>query len=238
MNIVIIIPAYKEHESIHVLFSSILQVLPSAYIVVVDDSPDDRTQNVVNKFQLKNKRIHLIKRDKKAGRGSAVIEGMRYALKHISGLTHVVEMDADGSHDPKELLAGITAVRTKTAIVASRYIKGSKIIDWPLSRKALSRLSNFFIRAILGSPLHDNTNGYRFYSRKAAEALTAHAFISTGFVLLTEEMLVLTRAGYTFREIPTVFKNRALGTSSANWKEFTSSILTLWKLKNMWGSKI
>ena len=258
MNISIIIPTYREHTSIARLLKQIFRVLPLANVVVVDDSPDNRTQIVIKKFQLRNKRIHLIRRDKKGGRGSAVIDGMRYALdlslrapkgrgnpkrnlkiaspyertRNDKWETDVfIEMDADGSHDPKELLAGITEVRTKKVVVSSRYTRGSSIVDWPLSRRILSRLSNTLIRILLHSPLRDNTNGFRFYSTEAARILYSHQFVTTGFIVLSEEMFVLRAAGFAFTEIPTVFRNRTRGSSSANWNEFFASLRALWRLK-------
>ena len=159
----IVIPAYKEAENILSLIRKIRNNL-YCLIIIVDDSPDLKTKKIILKSKIKN--LKYYNRGKKDGRGSAVIFGFRKLIKFKKGINCLIEMDADLSHSPSELKRNISFFY-KTSLdllIGSRYLKGSKIINWPKSRKILSKLSNTLAKLLLGVPVSDYTNGFRFYS--------------------------------------------------------------------------
>jgi len=195
-TIAIIIPTYNEKKNIKHIIGAIRNILPTGHIVVVDDNSPDLTGKEVAKLEKEYSNIHLIERKEKSGRGSAVIAGFAYALKNKRAQIFI-EMDADFSHDPQELSQLIGKVDDKTFVIASRYLSVSKIYGWPVSRRILSYFANVLIRFLLKIPVHDYTNGYRAYSRKAIEILVNHTFITSGYILLSEIIVVLYKSGFT-----------------------------------------
>lgn len=226
----IVIPTYNEKENIRILITNIFKFLPKAKIVVVDDSPNDDTLKQIKGLRKKSDSVVVISRKKKEGRGSAVLEGLRYAfIKHKSDF--YIEMDADLSHNPSELVTMLKVSKVGRVVLGSRYIKGSKIVDWPIERRIASKISNFLVKAILHNPLHDNTNGYRVYPREAVRYVLNKKFISKGYIVLSEMSYMLAKMNYEFLEIPTVFCNRKKGRSSANIKEFLRSFRDLIRIR-------
>jgi len=230
MKTTIIIPTYNEKENIQKLIPVIFSVVPQCTIIVVDDNSPDGTAHQVLKLKSKYPQLHLIKREKKAGRGSAVIEGFKYAHKNMRPQVYI-EMDADFSHNPKELPQLINFSKPKNIVLASRYVKGGKIVNWPISRRINSWLANLLIRFVLKLPLKDNTNGFRCYPKEAIQLLLNHDFISKGHILLGESAYLLYKNGFGFVEIPSNFKNRKLGKSNATLDEFFNSLLLLFQIK-------
>ena len=142
-------------------------------------------------------------------------------------------MDADFSHNPSELKKNISYFFNNSLdlLICSRYIKGSKIINWPLSRKILSKLSNILAKILIGAPVHDYTNGFRFYSRPAAQTIiTKCNNTGGGFIILSEIILVLWKKNFKISEINTIFKNRIRGESSVNIRLIVESLIGLFKL--------
>ena len=161
--ICIIIPTYNEKENIFKLIEEITKLIENVNIVVVDDSVDklDALKKIDN--------VSYIHRGSKLGRGSAVLEGIKEGLLKEKNKIFI-EMDADFSHDPKELKKNIDYFKKENLnfLIASRYVEGSKIINWPLSRHLLSKISNFLAKFLLRVPINDYTNGFRFYDKNAA----------------------------------------------------------------------
>ena len=228
-KVTIVIPTYNEADNVDYLIPSIFNLLPQISIVIVDDNSNDGTLQKIANLQKKNNRLFLIKREKKSGRGSAVINGMKYAYEKLKADKYI-EMDADLSHDPSELTLLIKKINKKTVTCASRYIKGSKIINWPLSRRVASKISNILVRFFLSIPMHDNTNGYRGYSREAARYLINHYYLSSGYIVLAEMAFLLKNKGFDFFEIQTVFNNRRAGRSNTTVQEFTNALITLFRI--------
>ncbi len=223
-NCAVIIPTYNERKTIVRTLRDVLVQLPGCHIWVIDDHSPDATGTLVKQFA--PSQVTLIVRTGKHGRGSAVWHGMREVYKHTR-YTRVIEMDADYSHDPHELPALVAASRDKTIAIGSRYIAGSRIEGWPLTRKILSAGANTLIRLVLRLPLHDATNGFRCYSRKALSILLRQRMVSSGFVMLSESAYVLYKQGYGFTEVPSHFVNRTKGSSNATPREFIDALFTL-----------
>lgn len=229
----IIIPAYQEAENLIKLIPAIFSALPNSSIVVVNDQPEgksDKTDKVISKLKRKFPKVHLINRVGKGGRGSAVIDGLKFALK--SGDFEIfVEMDADFSHEPNELPNLIKQSAPKTVVLASRYLPTSKILNWPKERLLHSKLANLYIHHLLGTPLKDNTNGYRVYQKDAVKLLVSHRFMSKGYILLSESIYLLLKNKFKLVEISSVFKNRRRGKSKTDFKEIFNSLLAVVQIR-------
>lgn len=225
----IIIPSYNESENIINLIDVLLKENSNIDVLVVDDSSDD-TANLIKNMQSKGEsRLFLIKRQTKSGRGSAVLEGFKFALTRDYKL--IAEMDADFSHDPHEFKSLIAVAGDNTVIIGSRYLKESRIIGWPLSRRIFSKLANFYAKAILQIPIHDYTNGYRVYGRKALEKLDLLKIKNSGYVVLSEISYQLFKKMVKFIEVPTLFINRKKGISNFSSKEVMEAFVSILKIR-------
>lgn len=228
MNIAIIVPAYNEKKNLIKLVKEINKNVV-ATIIIVDDSPDQSSKIL---FKDKPKNIKFLYRGKKLGRGSAVIFGLKKALK-IKKITYFIEMDADLSHNPSELKKNLDIFNKNKLdlLIASRYLEKSKIINWPKSRRVLSKLSNKMARYLLGIPISDYTNGYRIYSKRATNLITKKCGrIGDGFIVLSEIIMLIDLKKYKIGETHTKFINRIRGESSVNFKLILQSLQGLFKL--------
>lgn len=226
----IVIPSFNEHEVIGSLVTKVSAAIAGGCaIVVVDDSPNDLTVAALKGLGMPQ--VHVTHRLTKGGRGSAVIEGIQKCL--TLGCTQIVEMDADFSHPPEELPALLKEARDRSLdlLIGSRYLPESKILNWPLSRRVFSKCSNWLARLVLQVPIHDYTNGYRCYSRRAAEQIVASCGkLGKGFIALSEILVNLYFRGFTVGERPTVFVNRVRGESSVNASEITGALIGLFRI--------
>ena len=227
-NIGIIIPTYNEEENIGKLVESIKSFVPNSEIFVVDDSINDLSKRILENKSL----VHFFHRGQKLGRGTAVIFGLNEALKKESFDTFI-EMDADFSHNPNELKEKIEYFKKNQIdmLIASRYTKNSKIMNWSIFRRIFSLLSNFLARLLLKIPCTDYTNGFRFYSKRAAEKVVNECGkIGGGFIVLSEILVVMHSNNFKIDELSTTFVNRKRGESSVSLKLIISSLLGLIKL--------
>lgn len=218
----VLIPTYNEAANIERLVRELL-ALPSGVDVCVVDDGNDATSDIVSGLARSEPRVSLLRRGKKDGRGSAVLAGLRQGLER--DFETFVEMDADFSHDPQELGSLLAAAIPGKVVIGSRYVKGSKIVGWPLGRRIFSKAANLFARTWLRSPLYDLTNGYRIYDRAAAQALASSSIRAKGYIVLSESAYVLGKKGFSFTEIPTVFVNRQRGKSNFDLREAVDAFL-------------
>jgi|TARA_Y100000389_G_C17433210_1_gene503966 dolichol-phosphate mannosyltransferase len=228
-KIAIIIPTFNELDNIENLIKMILTNVPESSIFIVDDSKDTMIGNLISSKDLKAKYFH---RENSRGRGSAVLYGLNKALEEKK-FDIFVEMDADFSHNPEELRKNINKIIDEKLdlLIASRYLKNSKIINWGLQRRVLSKLSNFLARILLGIKLKDFTNGFRFYSKRAAEKITKKCGnIGDGFIILSEIIVVLNNNNFKIDETNTIFFNRVRGESSVNVRLVLASLYGIIKL--------
>ncbi len=229
MHCGIVVPSYNEAENIGMLLTEICSIVPSATIVVVDDSPDNTTVESVE--SLHNSQVHVIHRTHKDGRGSAVIVGLEYLLREGADL--LIEMDADFSHPPRQLPELIRTLEEKklAMLIASRYLPYSRIENWSVARRVFSKCANFVARLLLQVPIADYTNGYRAYSRSSAELIVKHCGrMGKGFIPLSEIVTQLYYRGFPIGEIPTHFVNRARGQSSLNITEIKNAVTGIIKI--------
>jgi len=225
----IVVPAYKEADNIGNLVRKILESVPDAEVIVVDDSPDLSTQEAVEHLGLSN--VGVVHRSAKGGRGSAVLEGVRRLLER--GCSPILEMDADFSHPPSQIpeLLREAPARGLDMLIASRYLPESEIHNWPLSRRVFSKCSNLLARAVLGVPIADYTNGYRIYSLPAARLIVETCGKKgKGFISLSEILVNLHYRGFRVGEVPTIFVNRLRGESSVNYQEIKNALTGLFDI--------
>ena len=229
-SIGIVIPAYNEKENILKLIKAIRRKI-YCIIIIVDDSTNFETKKIISKNKIKN--LKYFNRGKKSGRGSAVLFGFRKLIQTKKNIDCLIEMDADLSHSPNELLRNIKFFfkNSSDLLIGSRYIKDSQILNWPLSRRILSKLSNILAKFLLGAPVNDYTNGFRFYSKRAAKTIISKCNkTGGGFIILSEIILILWLKGFKISEIKSIFKNRTRGESSVNFKLIYESFFGLIKL--------
>lgn len=203
-KVAIIIPTYNARPHIKKTIKDIHFFSKEAYIFVVDDNSPDGTSSVVRSMMGKNKKIHLLLREKKGGRGSAVLAGFYEARKN-KNICYFIEMDADLCHNPKYIPELIKGCRRSDVVVASRYLPDSRIIGWTLKRKIMSLSMNMFARFCLGIPITDYTDGFRCYSQRAIDLVLSSKIISNGYVVLSEIAYVCYVNKMRFSEIPIDF---------------------------------
>ncbi len=229
-RIAIIIPAYNEKENLKNLIESINKNLQNCDIFIIDDSKINDSEQTLREFN----NINFFFRGDKLGRGSAVLFGLNQSIKNEYEI--YIEMDADFSHNPNELDDKIRKFinNNHDLLIASRYLKNSKIKNWSLSRSIFSKLSNFLAKKILKIPISDYTNGFRLYSHDAAKLISNKCGkIGDGFIVLSEILVVIYNNNLNIGETDTIFVNRTRGESSVNLKLIIQSFLGLLKLYSL-----
>lgn len=234
-NTLVIIPTYNEAENIESLVKTLCTLYEGIHVLVVDDG-NDETASIVTQVQNTHPTVKVLKRGVKSGRGSAVLAGIAYALENP--YTRIVEMDADFSHNPKELSSLLAVAEDTTVVIGSRYLKSSRIENWPLRRKIFSACANVYANLILGIGIHDYTNGYRVYGRKAAEGIDMERIKSRGYIVLSEVAYQLFVKGFTFREVPTIFINRSRGVSNFSLNEIKEAFTSVIRIRKMYGRPV
>jgi dolichol-phosphate mannosyltransferase len=228
----VVVPTYNESDSIADLIRAIRTALPLALIIIVDDSPDDKTLRAAESAG--DTLTSIIRRGKKGGRGAAVKEGLK--ILSASGCERIVEMDADFSHPPSELPQLLRTARFGGAdlLIGSRYMAEGKIENWPFGRRVFSKLANILAKTVLRVPVQDYTNGYRVYSKRAVELiLKTCGQRGSGFIALSEILVAVYYNGLNVTEVPTHFVNRLRGESSLSLREVLNAMQGLIKIYRM-----
>lgn len=231
----IIIPCYNESENIVRLIDVLLSENSNTDVLVVDDSVDN-TALLVKARQVGEPRLFLIKRQGKGGRGTAILDGFKFALAR--DYTRVAEMDADFSHDPHEFSSLMAVSGDNVMVIGSRDLKESKIVGWPTTRIAFHVLANIYANIILRIGIHDYTNGYRIYGRKALEKLDMSKIKGIGYIVLSEISYQMFKNGVEFREVPTVFVNRRRGASNFSLKEIIEAFTSVIRVKLYYNKEV
>jgi dolichol-phosphate mannosyltransferase len=225
----VIVPTYNELDNIPILIPAVLGQDENIHILIVDDNSPDGTSNFVQEQSIKNDRIHLIKREKKMGLGTAYITGFRYALNN--GYDYICEMDADFSHDPKELKNFLVAIKEYDLVLGIRYIHGVRVLNWPMRRLLLSFFASVYTRLITGLPVRDATGGYKCFRRRVLEAIDLDHVKSNGYSFQIEMTFKAYAKGFNIKEIPIVFIDRVIGKSKMSRKIVREAITMVWKLR-------
>jgi dolichol-phosphate mannosyltransferase len=229
MKILIIIPTYNELENLPRLLPEVLSKDENINVLIVDDNSPDGTAAFVESQMKNNNRIHLIKRPTKQGLGTAYIAGFKYALQNDFQL--VFEMDADFSHDPKEIPRFLDEIKNSDVVLGSRYINGVNVINWPLRRLLLSSFANVYTRIITGLPVHDSTGGFKCFRSKVLEAIDLNSVKSNGYAFQIEMTFKAWKKGFKVKEIPIIFVDRVKGKSKMSKKIVREAVTMVWKLR-------
>ena len=226
----IVIPTYNEANNIRQLIDEIAALrIQNLDILVMDDSSPDGTAEMVRESQKEHANLKLIVREKKGGLGSAYVSGFREALNH--GYDFIFEMDADFSHDPKEIPNFLKAVQEYDLVIGSRYIQGVNVINWPLSRLILSYGANLYTRLITGLNVKDCTSGFKCFRRTVLEGIDLDRIFSDGYSFQIEINFKAWKKGFRIKEIPIVFVDRVIGTSKMSRKIIHEAIWEVWRLR-------
>ena len=226
----VVVPTFNEAPNIAEMIERILGVDAAIDVLVVDDNSPDGTALIVEGLVDQDPRVRLIRRTAKSGRGDAVMAGFRLGLQREE-YAHFAEMDADLSHEPESLLDLLAAAAHADVVVGSRYVEGGRVQGWGPHRRAWSWMSNRIIGVVLRTPIADNTNGFRLYSRPAVETLASARLREKGFIALSEWTFVLARAGYRFADVPVLFIDRTRGTSNMSAAEAFGALRALVRLR-------
>jgi len=226
----VFLPTYNERENIRSLIEEILSVVPGARVLVVDDLSPDGTGELVEEMAKYEDRIEIIHRDGPRGRGYAGIEGLRRAGTR-EDIDFVVEMDADGSHNPKEMPALIDAAQSADLVLGSRYVQGGGVEGWGWFRTLNSAVANRVARILLGLPYRDATSGYRCFRREVLAALPWDVMISNNPSIVEEILYHVHRRGFRVIEVPIRFIDRTEGESKFSVKLVGRWIANLWRVR-------
>ena len=231
MKPIVVIPTYNERENVAAMAAAVLENLPAGgRLLFLDDNSPDGTGAIIDGFCARDPRIAVLHRVKKEGLGRAYVAGFARAL--ALGATHVVEMDCDFSHDPKDIPRMLAAVADADVVVGSRYVKGGRCVGWPFRRWFVSFFGGRFIRFVLGVPVQDPTGGFKCFTRAALERLGDFSAIrSFGYSFQMEMNWRMAQMGLRLKEIPITFTERRAGTSKISGSIAAETLKMVFKLR-------
>ncbi len=231
MKPIVVIPTYNERENVAAMAAAVLGNLPAGgRLLFLDDNSPDGTGAIIDGLCARDPRIAVLHRVKKEGLGRAYVAGFARAL--ALGATHVVEMDCDFSHDPKDIPRMLAAVADADVVVGSRYVKGGRCVGWPFRRWFVSFFGGRFIRFVLGVPVQDPTGGFKCFTRAALERLGDFSAIrSFGYSFQMEMNWRMAQMGLRLKEIPITFTERRAGTSKISGSIAAETLKMVFKLR-------
>jgi dolichol-phosphate mannosyltransferase len=219
------IATYNERENLATLVRGILEQLPDAHVLVVDDNSPDGTGKLADELMAADRRIHTLHRTGKLGLGTAILAGMNHAM--ANDYDYFISMDADFSHDPRYLPAMVKGMDRHDVMIGSRYIPGGGTEGWPLSRKLMSHGVNLLVRMLMRLPAKDCSGGFRCYRIAKLREAKPEKLRSRGYSFQEEMLYRCRRVGARIGETPIVFVNRREGASKVNQHEVLRSLVTL-----------
>ena len=230
---IVIIPTYNEKENIEKIIRAVFSLDKCFHILIIDDgSPDGTAAIVRNLIETEfNKRLFLIERSGKQGLGTAYITGFKWALEHKYG--YVFEMDADFSHDPKDLPRLYNACHEDGYDVAigSRYVSGVNVVNWPIGRVLMSYFASKYVRFITGFKVHDTTAGFKCYKRRVLETIPLDEVRFKGYGFQIEMKYTAYKIGFKIKEVPVIFVNRQEGVSKMSGGIFGEAFFGVMRLR-------
>ena len=229
---IVIIPTFNEIENIERIIAAVCSQYKELHVLVVDDNSPDRTAQKVEELQATYaNRLFLLKRTGKQGLGTAYIEGFKWCLSR--SYEFIFEMDADFSHNPKDLQRLYDSCKIQNADVAvgSRYIKGVNVVNWPLARVLLSYGASLYVRVITGMKVLDPTAGFVCYKRKVLESIDLGAIKFIGYAFQIEMKYTAYKKNFNIKEIPIIFTDRRYGVSKLNKGIISEAILGVIKMR-------
>ena len=231
-RILVIIPTYNELENLPLIVGRVRVSVPDAHILVADDNSPDGTGDLADQRASADEHVHVLHRAGKEGLGAAYLAGFQWGLDR--GYDVLVEMDADGSHQPEQLPRLLSALAGADLVLGSRWVPGGTVVNWPLSRKILSRGGNLWTRISLGIPIRDATGGYRAFRKETLQGLGLDDVASAGYCFQVDLAWRALKAGFTVVEVPITFVEREHGVSKMSRRIVVEALLltTLWGIKH------
>jgi dolichol-phosphate mannosyltransferase len=210
-RVAVIMPTYNERENLEAMAGRVRASVPDADLLVVDDNSPDGTGELADKLAAEDSHVRVLHRPGKGGLGAAYLAGFAWALEQDYGA--VVEMDADGSHQPEQLPVLLDALTNADLVLGSRYVPGGRVLNWPKSREIISRGGNIYVRMMLGVQLQDATGGYRVFRAETLRAIGLDDVESQGYCFQVDLALRALNAGLRVIEVPITFVERVHGAS-------------------------
>jgi len=207
----VIIPTYNEAENIKPVVGRVRSAVPGAHILVADDNSPDGTGKLADELAAEDEQVHVLHRPGKEGLGLAYLAGFRWGMEHGYGV--LVEMDADGSHQPEELPRLLTALKGADLVLGSRWVPGGRVVNWPKWRQMLSLGGSTYSRVLLGVPIRDITGGYRAFRTETLRGLGMEDVASQGYCFQVDLARRAVSAGFRVVEVPITFVEREAGDS-------------------------
>jgi dolichol-phosphate mannosyltransferase len=230
-RILVVIPTYNEVENLPLIVARVRDSVPEVHILVADDNSPDGTAKIADEMAAADDHVHVMHRLGKEGLGAAYLAGFAWALEQ--GFDVVVEMDADGSHQPEQLPLLLDALREADLVLGSRWVPGGSVVNWPKSREVLSRGGNWYTRKALRVPLMDATGGYRAFRASTLRALDLDGVGSAGYIFQVDLAYRTLERGLWVKEVPIEFVEREIGDSKMNRKIVSEA---LWRV-TVWGAR-
>jgi dolichol-phosphate mannosyltransferase len=231
----VITPTYNEIENIEAIVDAVFAQATPFHLLIVDDSSPDGTGEMVKRLQEKyngiEKRLHLLERKGKLGLGTAYIEGFRFGLD--AGYSFFLEMDADFSHDPKDLGRLLAACEKDGAdlSIGSRYVTGVNVVNWPMGRVLMSYCASMYVRFITGMNIQDTTAGFVCYRRIVLETIELDKIHFIGYAFQIEMKFTAWKCGFVLKEVPIIFTDRTRGQSKMSTRIFREAFLGVIQMK-------
>ncbi len=229
-RVLVIIPTYNESENIRIILDRLRISVPQVDVLIADDNSPDGTGHIADELAA-DPAVNVLHRPGKEGLGAAYLAGFAWAKER--GYDAVVEMDADGSHAPEELPRLLDTLADADVVLGSRWVKGGRVVNWPLHRHLISRCGNLYTRLALGMPVKDATGGYRAYRMTALDKMDVNTVASQGYCFQVDLAWRAHRHGFRVVEVPIRFVERERGAS-----KMSSSIVreALWRV-TVWGTQ-
>lgn len=228
MRTVIVIPTYNEKDNLGRLAQAIQEQNDQIDILFVDDNSPDGTGRLAEALSRDNPRVNVLHRAAKEGIGRAYQEGFRWALNKRYDV--IMQMDADLSHDPQAIPDFLDKIQSYDAVFGSRYYKGVRVYNWSFKRLLLSKLSNDFIKVVLGLRATDTTTAFKCFRRQVLEAIDIESFRGKQNAFLIELVYKVIKSGYRTTEIPFLFRERETGESKMSFRVALESLFIVTKL--------
>jgi glycosyltransferase involved in cell wall biosynthesis len=227
--VLVVVPTYDERLNLEPVVRRVRSAVPAADVLVVDDASPDGTGEVADRLASEDGQVHVLHRVGKQGLGSAYLAGFGWGLQR--GYDVLVEMDADGSHQPEQLPDLLAALADADLVLGSRWVPGGSVVNWPRSRELLSRGGNTYVRVALGLRLRDATGGYRAFRRETLDKLDLDAVASQGYCFQVDLARRAVSQGLRVVEVPIEFVEREHGVSKMSGAIVREA---LWRV-TVWG---
>lgn len=229
MKILVVSPTYNEIKNIKVLVDMVLGDNPDYDLLIVDDNSPDGTSEKLKELQIDYENLYLETREKKSGLGTAYIHGFKWAL--MNNYDVIIQMDADLSHNPKDLPMMVSELKKNDLVIGSRYINGISVVNWPLRRLMLSYGANTYSRIISGMPIMDGTAGFKAWKSEVLHNIDLDSVKSQGYSFQIEMNFRAWLKGYKIKETPIIFFDRTIGQSKMSKEIMFEAILMVWRLR-------